>query len=180
MKILNLNGIATTIVAAWALSSGTAIAAVSVDENGVGFVGKGDVQQVFDWNNSKLQENAHNLQFRMATTGTTTWTCEGINPAGIVVIQQYEQLQGVNSSVAFDPRRNRTGQITGFHMNGIQTGDEITYTPLGSCGNNGNGHHNWVVKPTLVDDINYLGSDEPSLEVSVDGMNWVALPISYF
>lgn len=54
----------------------SANASVIYDENGVGFVGKGDIQSLFDWNNSQLQENASLLEFRFITAGSVTWQCE--------------------------------------------------------------------------------------------------------
>ena len=50
----------------------TAQAAVTFDpETGTGFVGKGDVQVAFGWNNAQFQANATGLSFAyVATTDT--------------------------------------------------------------------------------------------------------------
>ena len=47
------------------LVAGLAYAAVTFDPTtGQGFVGKGDVQYTFDWNNAQLQANADDVGFR--------------------------------------------------------------------------------------------------------------------
>jgi hypothetical protein len=42
--------------AALAVSAAAANASVTLDPNGVGFVGKGDVQTAFGWNNAAIQK----------------------------------------------------------------------------------------------------------------------------
>src|SRR5918996_4693526 len=54
-KIIGL----TAIVAAFAIGMTAAFALVTFDPStGTGFVGKGDVQTAFGWNNKQLQNNA--------------------------------------------------------------------------------------------------------------------------
>jgi hypothetical protein len=63
--------------------AGAVFAAVTFDpETGTGFVGKGDVQTAFGWNNKQLQDNAGLVQFRATTTSETTWTCIKESPTG--------------------------------------------------------------------------------------------------
>lgn len=154
--------------------AGGALATVTIDEDGNGFVGKGDVQLAFDWNNAQLQENAGLLQFRYASSGTATWKCEGLNPQGKKVVDEYETTTAVAQGLAFDPRKNKQGQITGFNLGGF-IGAGSTTEP-GTCPPKG---HNWVQQPVLVGDINYEGSEDAALQVSTDETEWHTLIITY-
>ena len=148
---------------------------VTVDEFGVGFVGKGDVQSVYDWNNSMLQANAHLIQFKFSSAGTVSWYCEGVNAAGKTVTTDVRIDEiGVSNYIAYDARKNRTGQITGFVLTGFD-GDAITTNTVGDCGRS----TGFQVPFRLISEINYQGSDDPSLKVSIDGQTWFDLQLIY-
>lgn len=155
--------------------SATALAAVSIDENGYGFVGKGDVQALFDWNNAQLQANAASLTFRFASSETVSWKCEGINKAGHVVVGNHERTTAVNAEVALDPRKNKQGQITGFNLQGLDQA-ETAFQQVGTCGKS----VGFEVPFALIQEsIQWQGNGEPSLQVSVDGEVWYDLQITY-
>ena len=68
--------------AAFALMLTGVAAAVTFDPaTGTGFVGKGDVQLVYGWNNQALQTNALNVQFRANSEVVTevSWVCTNSN-----------------------------------------------------------------------------------------------------
>jgi hypothetical protein len=148
---------------------------VAYDEHGVGYVGKGDVQIVFDWNNAMLQENAALIGFRMLVAGATTWTCKGVNPAGHTVTQTHSsESQNIEAAVSYTARKNQAGMVTGFVLNGTGLGLS-TYSNVGQCKN----LRNWQVQPTFdVDSMAYEGSGEPLLQISIDGEEWHDLPIT--
>jgi len=165
----------TAAAVALLMATMSAHAAVNVDENGVGFVGKGDVQSTYDWNNSMLQSNAHLVRFKFSSAGTASWICEGVNAAGITVTSdRRDQDVGTNATIAHDPRKNRQGQITGFILNGFED-NSTTYNAIGSCG----ASVGFQVPFQRVGEINYEGSAEPSLKVSIDGVTWFDLQITY-
>jgi hypothetical protein len=170
---INVRTLATAVAA---LSvSFAAHGAVNVDEEGVGFVGKGDVQSIYDWNNSMLQANAHLVRFKFSSTGTVSWTCEGVNAAGTTVTTDVRNEDiGTNAYIAFDARKNRTGQITGFILQGFE-GNATTRNDIGSCGKSAG----FLVPFKLASEINYEGNAEPSLKVSIDGQTWFDLKITY-
>lgn len=149
--------------------------AVHYDENGVGFVGKGDVQSLFDWNNSMMQENAHLVQFRFMSAGTVYWYCTWTTgPASnqTVHIQKRPEVSiGVNGAVAYDARRNRNGQVTGFILHGVDEYGNPDYAELGSCG----GPTHVLVPDSFVYSYD---SGEPVLQVSVDGIDWYTLSLT--
>jgi len=160
---------------ALAAIASAAIAAVTFDPaTGTGFVGKGDVQLVYGWNNKALNDNAANVRFQATTTKVTevTWTCtkDGVNE------QERSRTtntttQGVVSSIARD---NKTGQITGFMLNGwngtVTTTSSTDGPALNSCPDGRSGYYLSVPagEPVVV-------TDETGLQVSKDGTNWFAL-----
>ena len=58
------------VVAAAGLIAATSLAsaAVILNADGTGFVGKGDVQLAFNWNNATLQKNAVDVRFSYSAT----------------------------------------------------------------------------------------------------------------
>ena len=148
MKLSKLmTGIATAAVAvaAWAT--------VTFDPvTGTGFVGKGDVQTAFAWNNSMLQKNLKNVTFTFNDSSSSVITCQWTtgpdwNPSPHT--QTHTRSVSVAGVVAYDPRvRN---QITGITLKGYQGNVTDSFTLDGSpwnaivnvgdpCpGNDGNG-----------------------------------------
>jgi hypothetical protein len=97
-----------------------AFAAVNFDPaTGFGFVGKGDVQTVFNLNNTRMQAVASSVTFTYENVTTyeadcvwTTGRSRHIEPVTTTI--------GVAGSIAADPRR--TGQWTGWNLNGYVPG----------------------------------------------------------
>lgn len=101
---------------------GMAYAAVVVDDEGVGFVGKGDVQSLFGWNNAELQANAGAVDFWFSTSGQWEWECEwwtGPDHNRKRHTTDHSLVALLDTSIAFDARANKKGQITGFNLNGF-------------------------------------------------------------
>lgn len=150
----------------------SANASVIYDENGVGFVGKGDVQSSFDWNNSQLQANAAQLEFRFISAGTVTWECEWFTGPTQKRHVQAVSSQAVDSSAAIDPRKNNKGMITGFNLNGTVDGEDQE-SGIGDCNGIGAG------KTLVEDSIKYEGDENPLLQVRFTSEgDWFDLPIS--
>jgi hypothetical protein len=121
-------------------------AAVTFDpDTGLGFVGKGDVQIAFGWNNAQLQSNANNVSFTYdasaSYSGVCTWTTgEGTRGERTHNVA-HTTSTSVLSALAYDPRQTKgQKQFTGFNLLGfgaVTTDGEI---PLvgGPCqGNEG-------------------------------------------
>jgi hypothetical protein len=109
--------------AATAMISTAAYAAVTFDaDTGTGFVGKGDVQLAFGWNNAALQKNAAGVTFVYNAVDTyeaiCTWTTGEGTRGEKTHNGERKRTSGVNSSIAYDARvRN---QITGFNLTGFR------------------------------------------------------------
>lgn len=110
-------------VAACAAASVAVYAAVAFDAStGAGFVGKGDIQNKYGWNNKQLNDNAASIGFRMSVGSvvSTTWTCD--KDTGPQTQERNNTTtissQGVVSHIARDNKR----QITGFILTGYDGG----------------------------------------------------------
>jgi hypothetical protein len=152
------------------MTSTVSLSAVTMDmETGTGFVGKGDVQIVFGWNNKQLQDNADKVQFRLfsESVSETTWTCK--RDAGTQTNERSRtttsSIQGLLESVA----RERN-QITGFNIQGFDGDpdiDEETDGPaVGSCANG------WSV---IEGPDTAVSGSNGGLQVSINGTDWFDL-----
>jgi hypothetical protein len=126
-----------TIFAAILLSLSLALAAVTLDfEDGVftgtGFVGKGDVQLAFGWNNAELQRNASGVGFSYSAVESLEQDCASNDRGTFTVVGQRTKTEGISASVTFDARQRN--QITGFTLTGLGSSD---YTNTGWVGPNG-------------------------------------------
>jgi hypothetical protein len=159
-----------SVAAVLGASVGLTFGTVIMDDEGVGFAGKGDVQKLFEWNNKQLQAAVPNIVFRAAVeSGTTIWQCRNSHNGNI-------QTRSTESSTLkllhSDARVNN--QITGFNLNGLgETLESVTTgQTVGNC-------------PSGADWSLVVGSIQPAsgtstvrLEVSGDGgTTWTDLPI---
>jgi hypothetical protein len=119
-------------LAAMLVASTAAIAAVTFDPaTGTGFVGKGDVQLAFGWNNKALQDNASSVSFSATTVSDQTWVCDRDAGPQTQERARTTTTQGVVSNIARDNKK----QITGFNLTGYSgTPSTSSEGPaLGSC-----------------------------------------------
>ncbi len=97
------------------------LASVTFDPaTGAGFVGKGDVQLEYGWNNAQLQANAATVEFRYnsSTETVTTWTCSRTNPAGIEVVTPRNRSVTTSIQGVIDTIARERNQVTGFILSG--------------------------------------------------------------
>jgi hypothetical protein len=130
-------------VAATALISSAAFAAVSFDSStGNGFVGKGDIQVLYGWNNQQLQRNASGVTFSYDATDTYDVECywETVTGRGTIIVHDINvpRHTRVNASIAYDARSNskgKDGPITGFNLTGFgsTTTEGTVPTVGGTC-----------------------------------------------
>jgi len=130
-----------------ALIFATAIASASVtfDPNTGGFVGKGDVQLAFGWNNAKLQQNASGVTFSYDAVDTYSATCTWVTGEGTkgekIHNVEHNRRASVASTVAFDARKH--SQIDGFILAPAGASDTNGVAPVvgAPCvSENGNGN----------------------------------------
>lgn len=148
---------------------------ITVDENGVGFVGKGDVQSIYGWNNADLQANVQKIIFRLSTTTSAKWICAGYNGANkYTTMKKSSESNKVSVGVSYTARRNSQAQVTGFILKGRDVTIATAVVP-GTCPP-ANG---WVVQPTLIpESLQYEGNGEYVLEVSNGDGFWHELVIT--
>ena len=147
------------LAAGSALVSTAAMAAVTFDYDlGTGFVGKGDVQVLYGWNNAQAQTNLPSATFAVVGQNSYAVTCEwetGVGTRGYKLhIVTQNKTTAVNSTVAVALRKNKQADITGINLTGYGTTNTNTPTPVvgGSClGEGVNG------EITAVDDLGGTG-----------------------
>ncbi len=127
--------------------SSTSQALVTFDPaTGTGFVGKGDVQLAFGWNNAVLQTNALLLTFSLETEARYIAMCEWETGTpgehGYQIHHRtHKKKVSVNNTLTYDARTRN--QVTGFFLTGFGTvsesGDEVPVVGGPCPGNQGNG-----------------------------------------
>jgi hypothetical protein len=165
-KLLVLVVLAAVLV----LAASAVSAAVTFDaETGTGFVGKGDVQLAFGWNNKALQDNANSVQFQAESVVVTevSWICTNSNNQNT---QERERtttisIQGVVSAAA----RERN-QVTGFTLTGYSgtptESSEVDGPAVDSCPSGP-----WSLT-TPAGDPEVVSTSEGGLQVSINGTDW--------
>jgi hypothetical protein len=131
---------AATAVLVIGMVTQSASAAVTVDDNGQGFIGKGDVQQAYGWNDRVVTEKAETLSFRaqIKTVENWEWECFNSNNERESARTSVEttMTRGLVSATA----RSKNGKLlTGFNVTGwggdkTQTG--ISDPEPGTCPGN--------------------------------------------
>ncbi|HEY5614258.1 MAG TPA: hypothetical protein VIK70_11755 [Lysobacter sp.] len=112
-----------------ALACATAFAAVSFDpDTGIGFVGKGDVQDAFSWNNAALQNNAAGVSFSYEATTTYAALCTFTTGDGRRGQTTHYVPHTIGLSVSSEVNHvvRRHHQIDGFELTGF--GDSFSET----------------------------------------------------
>jgi hypothetical protein len=157
-----------------AVKAGSPALLVTFDPaTGTGFVGKGDVQLIYGWNNAQLQANAGSVNFRASTTEVTevSWICTNANNENT---QERARTTTTSTQGLVDDIARVKNQITGFNLRGyIGTPTESSTTegpPVNSCPSGP-----WTLTTPA-------GDPEPVsstlvIEVSIDGTNWFALQL---
>jgi hypothetical protein len=174
MKTIKQSTLVKSILAAAACAAAgyVAYAAVTIEDDGTGFVGKGDVQLVYGWNNKQLQDNAESVDFRVNREEVTEVSWECTNPNNEKVQERARttttSIAGVVSAVA----RERN-QITGFDLTGYKgtptIGSSVTEGPaVNSCPSGF-----WTL--TTPAGVPEVVSSTGGLQVSIDGEKWVDL-----
>lgn len=164
------NVLRSTLALGACLAVGTlAYAAWWVDGDGFGFVGKGDVQLVFGWNNAQLQANAGNVDFQISQVSFTqyTWTCK--RDAG-EQRQERSRTTTTTTQGLIDSIARLRNQFTGFNLLGFDGEPSISIETegpaLGSCPTN------WTIEGEIEEET-IIGDTE--LEVSIGG-DWYIVP----
>ena len=125
-------GLAAVAAIATPLAAATvANASVNIDSNGTGFIGKGDVQTAFSWNNAKMQTNHTKITFsgEQATSQSLTQSVsqagyrvgaqQGTQHATQTATQAATQVVGQDLTCEFT---NGNGTVT-FHRDGVRDGE---------------------------------------------------------
>lgn len=142
---------------------------------GEGFVGKGNVQATYGWNNALLQtcapiDEPNCVEFRAQTETETTWQCRNSNNQNIQERTRITTVSGVFDDTSREPRNQN--QVTGFILVGYN-GDatsEAEGPPLESCPS---GPWSLVAGSTVTVQLGLTGMAVRDLRISPE--TWVPL-----
>jgi hypothetical protein len=101
---------------------------------GGGFVGKGDVQSAFGWNNAEMNANAPKVTFSYSIVEIRERECQTAAPPGPPVRVEVTITRDVGADVAFTERKNSQGQLTGFVLTGFEGDEDVVVTVDPPCG----------------------------------------------
>jgi len=100
-----------------------------------GFIGKGDVQAAFGFNNKQLQDNAADITFTYVSTDVYEGTCSfSAGNSGVVQTKSRQITLGVDGTVESVSRKNSQDQVTGFILGAFTEGSEIENGSVPSAG----------------------------------------------
>jgi hypothetical protein len=146
-------GAGAVLAAGVALVAAGSASAYTMDSSGVGWVGKGEVQTAYGWNNKAMQDNVGGVSFVYQATGTYEVTCEFDTPSGKHHVLVKKDTTSLNSVVGSDSRNNSNGKqgpMTGWYLTGFgtttSTGDAVPAVGDGCPGNSGLGAVTSVVQ----------------------------------
>jgi hypothetical protein len=127
-KTLKARLMAVAGIGACLVASAIAYATVVIDDEGVGFVGKGDVQLAIGGiNNAQLQALVElgAIDFRYIEESTVEYDCEWDTVNKKQTIHHsvpQKKTSRVRASIAFEARKIKgQKQYTGFNLNGFET-----------------------------------------------------------
>jgi hypothetical protein len=115
-----IKSVLTATVLATALFATSASAEVTFNPaTGTGFVGKGDVQSAFEWNDAGLQAHADGISFTFAVSATWNVPCVN-NKARTPVFHVFKRHTSFDAGiVAHVARENPNDKVTGFILTGF-------------------------------------------------------------
>jgi hypothetical protein len=125
--------------AALAFFSTASIASVTYDDAGYGFVGKGDVQTAYGWNNATAQKQQNSVSFYLKDEASYDVTCEWETVTGgkksKTIVHTVTKHKTVINTAALDATSKKTGQYTGWFLNGaVEEFTPVTVPAVGdSC-----------------------------------------------
>src|SRR5688572_7117075 len=106
---MNRNRIGVLALAGVLVFSAAMTAAVTFDPStGTGFVGKGDVQDAFGWNNAALQANAGAVTFTFESDAQYAQSCMKEN-ARQTIYKDFKKTVEVDATVIVQARKNPQG-----------------------------------------------------------------------
>jgi len=137
-NLLRALALGTAFVASVAIASVTFYPAT-----GTGFVGKGDVQNAFGWNNAGFQANVNGLSFTYESSVTWHASCYFITGEGKPGEKEHfvphSEASSLAGNVAYDKRTQN--QVTGINLTGfadtVESGGDVPVAGQPCPGNQG-------------------------------------------
>jgi hypothetical protein len=158
--------------------SATAFGEVIFDPTtGIGFVGKGDVQNAFGWNNATLQKNAEGVTFTFIVQDVYSvqveFTSGNGSSEGNYHLITVERVVSINATVGAEFRIHK--QIDGFYLTGF--GDKLqegTVPQVGDQFNDNTGQGQAADK--VIVGVTLVSSESSGFSVNYGG---ISFPLTY-
>ena len=136
-----LLSVAAAAAATVIVSAGAANASVTVNPDGTGFVGKGDVQTVLGLNNKAIQGLDVQFTVNTVTTQSFDWTCTKVvvtgNGSERVTVQERANVTTTSTTGLLSSIARVKNQETGYNLLGFNGAPVVTETndgpKVGSC-----------------------------------------------
>ena len=121
-------------------SSAAALAAIEWTPESGGFVGKGDVQSAFGWNNAGMQANSPAVTFVYEATGGYSFECEWwTGPDHNRRHHTNTKTAEMDVNAVITGTRRTTGQFTGWNLDPLgDVAAAVDYPSDSDCGAVGN------------------------------------------
>lgn len=134
--------IAALVFSALVASASVAIAEVTWTPEAGGFVGKGDVQTLFGWNNATMQANHTSMTFEYDVNATFSFECEwwtGPTHNRRHHVNTKEIAVSVAAEIASQSRRSgQSPNYTGWNLSPLEGTIELDGPTDDDCGAEGN------------------------------------------
>jgi hypothetical protein len=117
----------------------TVSAAVTFDASGSGFVGKGDVQTMYGWNNKQMNDRAGSISFKaeQKVTENYVWECVSVTKQGEKITERSNRVTTFQRPITTTVTRdNKTGNVTGFSLKGSPGTSTTSVNGAEGCTNN--------------------------------------------
>jgi hypothetical protein len=109
--------------------AGAAFAAVSLDPlTGMGWVGKGDIQLAYGWNDKTIQTRSVEVDFEVQQQVTVAVTCQ-IEKRGVVEFKTASRNRSLSDTQDGDPRV-KNARFTGYFLGGYKGQETASGDPL--------------------------------------------------
>lgn len=146
MKKLVLGGVAVAALALPLAFAGSANAAVTVNPDGSGFVGKGDVQNALGYNNKQMQQavEANGFKWNQVKEWRYTWNWTSADGQPHQVYLKATDSRTMAAAEARNNANGKDGSLTGWYLTGAS--DWTGMTPYTFYGDdvNGDGKVDWA------------------------------------
>ena len=114
----------------------TVSAAVTFDASGSGFVGKGDVQTMYGWNNKQMNDRAGSISFKAEQKVTEYYVWECVSTTNERITERSNRVTTFQRPITDTVARDKKNNVTGFSLKGSPGTSTTSVNGAEGCTNN--------------------------------------------